>query len=225
LISEQASTQFPLACVSKVAVGCAAVQHVLDGMLYWEQSISESVFDPKEDSADVYPHLQGLAQYEIRDVVEVMIACHDGKCANSVANLIGGWGVVQTNINHKHSRIHVNQNARDEERNSAELKEIVSLFQDIVKDYCRTPALWKPVISGLVRQQDKTAGIPRNRLMNMTGGLPTAMIDVGVMGSISDGNYVVYGIAGKNLPDRSSTSITDDAIAEALRELYTSTFV
>ncbi|OFW79268.1 MAG: hypothetical protein A2201_07275 [Alicyclobacillus sp. RIFOXYA1_FULL_53_8] len=220
LLSEQASTRFPLASAAKVAVGWAITQRVLDGTLDWQQKISELVFDPKEDSADVYPHLQGLHEYELRDVVEVMIACHDGNCANGLANLIGGWGVVQSDIAQKYPRVSVHQAARDEERNSAELAEMVRMVQEIVKSYPRTPSLWKPVLAGLVRQQDKTDDIPRHRLMNMTGGLATAMIDVGVMGSIHDGNYIVYGIAGKNLADRASAPTTDEAFAEVLRQLY-----
>lgn len=54
----------------------------------------------------------------------------------------------------------------------------------------------------------------------MTGGLPNALVDVGVLGNPMSGDYLVYAIAGRDLTDRGVTQEADDVTCELIQKLY-----
>ncbi len=215
-----AGEQFPLACAAKLAIGAAIAAKVETRELTWDERISDLVFDPREDSHVLYPHLQGQRQYTLRRTVEVMIACHDQSCANAIANRVGGWRDLSHSILLLYPAIHVDSEPRNESRNSGRLDAMVGLVQRAITGFQTNSELWEPVVAGLVRQADKTAGIPSYRQWNMTGGLPHALIDVGLIGDIASGEYLLYGMAAKDLPDRTASAVTDQSLADVLRELY-----
>jgi hypothetical protein len=86
--------------------------------------------------------------------------------------------------------------------------------------YQVSPELWEPVINGLVRQQGGIEGIPKHHLSHMTGGLPDALIHLGVLGEFHD-NPLIYVIGMKHVPDRFENRETDQKVIEALKILYT----
>ena len=84
-------------------------------------------FNPNEDSAQLYPHLQGRRTLTLSKAVEVMIACHDSYVAQSVVMYCGGWDAVKMYAQTYLSKIHIQEDARDE-KNVGELNEVLSLF-------------------------------------------------------------------------------------------------
>ncbi len=215
-----ADEQFPLASAAKLAIGAAIAAKVEARELTWDTQISGLVIDPREDSHVLYPHLQGQRQYTLRRVVEVMIACHDQSCANAIANRVGGWRDLSHFILCWAPAIHVDSEPRSESRNIGRLDAMVRLVQRAITGFQTNSELWEPVVAGLVRQADKTEGIPSYRQWNMTGGLPHALIDVGLIGDIASGKYILYGVAAKDLPDRALSAVMDQSLADVLRELY-----
>lgn len=71
----------------------------------------------------------------------------------------------------------------------------------------------------MVRQQGDYEGIPYYHIAHMTGGLPTATINIGIMGMFHEFPFV-YVIGGKDLPDRINNKKVDDTITEALKCMY-----
>ena len=88
--------------------------------------------NPHEDSAQLYPHLQGRRTLTLSKAVEVMIACHDSYVAQSVVMYCGGWDVVKTYAQTYFSKIHIQEDARDE-KNVGELNEVLSLLVHIFR--------------------------------------------------------------------------------------------
>ncbi|TCW57974.1 beta-lactamase family protein [Bacillus thuringiensis] len=68
----------PLASAAKVAIGFAVANRVKSKQISWNDILHQIKFNPKEDSAQLYPHLQGRDTLSHSKAVEVMIACHDG---------------------------------------------------------------------------------------------------------------------------------------------------
>jgi len=67
---------------------------------------------------------------------------------------------------------------------------------------------------------DKTSGIPIQHQWNMTGGLPHAVLNVGVLGTPMSGSYLTYAIAGKNLRDRESGPQADQVMNDDIQAMY-----
>jgi hypothetical protein len=168
----------------------------------------------------LYPHLQGLQELELRDVIEVMLACHDGQLAQAAVSMFGGWFSIQSRIARRYLDIRVHKDPRDTERNAGRLDVLMQIVRDSVLGYRKNPALWRPMIAGLVRQRDKPRGLPAYQIANMTGGLPNATVHVGILGNIQDDNALIYAVAGKNLPDRSFYATADQAFDEMIRVMY-----
>ena len=61
----------------------------------WNDILHHIKFNPHEDSAQLYPHLQGRTSLTLSQAVEVMIACHDSCVAQSVVMHCGGWDAVK----------------------------------------------------------------------------------------------------------------------------------
>ncbi|PFN27917.1 hypothetical protein COJ50_07365 [Bacillus cereus] len=53
----------------------------------------------------------------------------------------------------------------------------------------------------------------------MTGGLPTATINIGIMGMFHEFPFL-YVIGGKDLPNRLENKEVDEAIAVSLKRIY-----
>ncbi len=90
------------------------------------------------------------------------------------------------------------ENARDE-KNVGELNQVLSLLVHIFQGYKVEPAVWEPIINGMVRQQGDYESIPYFHLAHMTGGLPTATINIGIMGMFNEFPFL-YVIGEKIYP-------------------------
>lgn len=152
----------PLASAAKVAIGFAVARMVKDKQINWNDTLHHIKFNPNEDSVQLYPHLQGRTTLTLSKAVEVMIACHDSYIAHSVVMHCGGWETVRENV--------------------GELNQVLSLLVHIFQGYKSEPELWEPIINGMVRQQGDYEGIPYYHLAHMTGGLSTAIINIGIIG-------------------------------------------
>ena len=151
----------------------------------WNDILHYIKFNPHEDSAQLYPHLQGRTSLTLSQAVEVMIACHDSYVAQSVVMHCGGWDAVKMYAQTYFSKIHIQENARDE-KNVGELSEVLALFIQTFQGYKSEPELWEPIISGMVRQQGEYEEIPYYHITHMTGGLLTATINIGIIGMFNE---------------------------------------
>jgi hypothetical protein len=198
---------FPLASAAKLAIGAVVAEAVRTHELSWGQLLQNVVFDPKENSDELYPYLKGRTEQELHDVAEVMIACHDHACATALAGLFGGWEALQTRVGALFPGIRIDQNPRDLERNGAPLNALMQLLQRVSNGFQQEPVIWKPLLAGLFRHPYKTEGIPEHQQYNLTGGLPTAALDLGMAGPL------LYVIAGKQITNRAET---DPVMSELL---------
>ncbi|MHC2834026.1 beta-lactamase class A [Bacillus sp. F9_6S_D1_P_5] len=73
-----------LASAAKVAIGFTVANMVKEKQISWDHILHQIKFDPKEDSAQLYPHVQGRDTLSLSKAVEVMIACHDSFIAKSI---------------------------------------------------------------------------------------------------------------------------------------------
>ncbi|MCU5707468.1 class A beta-lactamase-related serine hydrolase [Bacillus wiedmannii] len=208
----------PLASVAKVVIGFVVAQMVKENKCHWNDILQHVKFNPKEDSAQLYPHLQGRRTLTLSKAVEVMIACHDSYVAQSVVMYCGGWDVVKMYAQTYFSKIHIQEDARDE-KNVGELNEVLSLLVHIFQGYKSEAELWEPIINGMVRQQGEYEGIPYYHIAHMTGGLPTAIINIGIIGVFNE-FPVLYVIGGKDLPNRSENKEIDEVFAVSLKYIY-----
>ncbi|VXC77234.1 conserved hypothetical protein [Bacillus mycoides] len=69
------------------------------------------------------------------------------------------------------------------------------------------------------KKRDEYAGIPYYHLAHMTGGLPTAIINIGIIGMFHKFPFL-YVIGGRDLPNRFDNKEVDETILEALKCLY-----
>lgn len=208
----------PLASAAKVAIGFAVARMVKDKQINWNDTLHHIKFNPNEDSVQLYPHLQGRTTLTLSKAVEVMIACHDSYIAHSVVMHCGGWDTVKEYVSTNFSKIHIQENPRDE-KNIGELKQVLSLLLHIFQGYKSAPELWEPIISGMVMQQGEYEGIPYYHLAHMTGGLSTVTINIGIIGMFHEFPFL-YVIGGKDLPNRFDNKEVDETILEALKCLY-----
>ncbi|KWU56579.1 hypothetical protein AWW70_22525 [Bacillus mycoides] len=208
----------PLASAAKLAIGFAVANMVKEKQISWNDILHQIKFNPKEDSSQLYPHLQGRDTLTLSKAVEVMIACHDSYIAQSIVIHCGGWDTVREYVSTNFSKIHIQENPRDE-KNIGELKQVLSLLLHIFQGYKSAPELWEPIISGMVRQQGEYEGIPYYHLAHMTGGLPTATINIGIIGMFHEFPFL-YVIGGRDLPNRSDNKQVDEIVIEALRYVY-----
>ncbi|MBE7103736.1 serine hydrolase [Bacillus cereus] len=208
----------PLASAAKVAIGFVVANMVKDKNISWNDTLHHIKYNPNEDSAQLYPHLQGRATLTLSKAVEVMIACHDSYIAHSVVMHCGGWDTVREYVSTYFSKIHIQENPRDE-KNVGELNQVLSLLVHIFQGYKSEPELWEPIINGMVRQQGEYEGIPCYHLAHMTGGLPTATINIGIIGMFHEFPFL-YVIGGRDLPNRFDNKEVDETITSALKYIY-----
>ncbi|PEX00640.1 hypothetical protein CN446_00875 [Bacillus cereus] len=208
----------PLASAAKVAIGFAVAKMVKDKLISWSDTLYHIKYNPNEDSAQLYPHLQDRATLALSKVVEVMIACHDSYIAQSIVMHCGRWDTIREYVSTYFSKIHIQENPRNEQ-NVGELNQVHSLLVHIFQGYKSEPELWEPIINGMVRQQGKYEGIPYYHLAHMTGGLPTATINIGIIGMFHEFPFL-YVIGGRDLPNRFDNKEVDETILEALKCLY-----
>ncbi|MFT4414252.1 serine hydrolase [Fredinandcohnia humi] len=213
----------PLASAAKVAVGFCIAKLVEDGHYHWDDLIEGISFNPNEDSAQIYPHFQNRKSLPLQDAVEVMIACHDSFVGNRIVQFCGGWERIHKIGKTYFSKISITQNPRDIE-NSGEITQILELLSIIYSGYHHNPALWSPIINGLVRQHGEIDGIPTHHNNHMTGGLENATIHLGILGEFSK-EPLLYVIGAKDLPNRNYETKVDEKIIEAIRVLYKEYFI
>ena len=112
--SYNSELNIPLASVAKLVIGFVVTQMVKENKHNWNDILHYIKFNPHEDSAQLYPHLQGRTSLTLSQAVEVMIACHDSYVAQSVVMHCGGWDAVKMYAQTYFSKIHIQENARDE---------------------------------------------------------------------------------------------------------------
>lgn len=208
----------PLASSAKVAIAFCIAKFVEEGHFKWNDIVKDIIFNPDEDSNQIYPHFQNRESLALSEAVEVMIACHDSFVANRIVQFCGGWESINNKINSNFMNINVTQNPRDL-NNNGKLSEMLELLRIIFQGYKNNPELWIPIINGLVRQRCEVEGIPNHFLNHMTGGLPNIVVDIGIIGEFSQ-NPLLYVLGAKNLPDRYTEKVADDKILESLKLLY-----
>jgi hypothetical protein len=208
----------PLASAAKVAIGFCMAKWAEEGRVKWDDMVEGISFNPKEDSEELYPHLQKRKSLPLREAVEVMIACHDSYASRSIVNFCGGWAKVNETIQADYPSIHVTEDPRHPE-NQGKLDEMLHLMNRIFQGYNTTPLLWSPIINGLVRQQGDIISIPSQHLNHMTGGLEHAAVDFGILGDFSEDPYI-FAMGAVNLPDRFGNQKADDKMMEAMRLMY-----
>ncbi|WP_242235188.1 serine hydrolase [Bacillus cereus group sp. BfR-BA-01316] len=208
----------PLASAAKVVIGFVAAQMVKENKCNWNDILHHIKFNPHEDSAQLSPHLQGRATLTHSKAVEVMIACHDSYIAQSIVMHCGGWDTVREYVSTYFSKIHIQENPRDEQ-NVEELNQVLSLLVYVFQGYKSESELWEPIINGMVRQQGEYEGIPYYHLAHMTGGLPTATINIGIIGMFHEFPFL-YVIGGNDLPNRFDNKEVDETITSALKYIY-----
>ncbi|TCW57975.1 beta-lactamase family protein [Bacillus thuringiensis] len=130
----------------------------------------------------------------------------------------GGWDSIRKYVSTYFSKIYVQENPRDEQ-NVGELNQVHSLLVHIFRGYKSEPELWEPIINGMVMQQGEYEGIPYYHVAHMTGGLPTAIINIGIIGVFNE-FPVLYVIGRKDLPYRSENNEIDEVFAESLKYIY-----
>lgn len=216
--SYNSALNIPLASAAKVVIGFVVAKMVKENTCNWNDILHHVKFNPLEDSAQLYPHLQGRNALTLSKAVEVMIACHDSYVAQSVVMHCGGWDAVKMYAKTYFSKIHIQEDARDK-KNAGELNEVLLLLIQIFQGYKSEAELWEPIISGMVRQQGEYEGIHSYHLAHMTGGLPTATINIGIIGMFNEFPFL-YVIGGKDLPSRRENKETDEAFAVALKCMY-----
>jgi hypothetical protein len=218
LLSLNKELVVPLASAAKVVIAYCVGKWVEEGKFEWTDTVENVIFNPKEDSNEVYPHLQSIKNLALQDAVEVMIACHDSFVAERIVQFCGGWDSINNKIKSYFQNIKITQNPRDLD-NNGELSEMLEIIQLIYKGYITNPNLWLPVINGLVRQRDDIEGIPNHYLNHMTGGLDNVVVDIGIMGEFSK-NPLLYVLGVKELPNRHKEKLADEIITEAMKLIY-----
>lgn len=213
-------TWFPLASAAKLVVGCLAVDAVRIGNLRWDTQLSGLEMDENEPGVELYPHLKGQHELELRDVVEVMIAGLDHSYAVAVVERLGGWEALVRRLRDLYPRIKVSSDPTDHERNAGRLDAVASLVRSVALGHREDARLWRPVIAGLVRQRYKADGIPEYHLLNIQGGLDDALIDIGLLGDISTDNLVAYAVAAKAVADPTKLLAIYETAEGVIQDLY-----
>jgi Beta-lactamase enzyme family len=208
----------PLASAAKVAIGFCMAKWAEEGKLKWDDMVEGISFNPKEDSKELYPHLQDRKSLPLREAVEVMIACHDSFAAKSIVGSFGGWEKVNEEIQADFPSIQVTEDPRHPDNNGM-LSELAALMIGIYQGYNERPMLWAPIINGLVRQRGDIGAIPAHHFNHMTGGLETAAVDVGIMGDFNNHPYI-FAVGAVNVPDRSENQVADNKIVQAMNLTY-----
>ena len=218
LLSLNKELVVPLASSAKVAIAFCIAKLVEERNFEWTDIVENVIFNPEEDSNEVYPHFQSIKNLALQDAVEVMIACHDSFVAERIVQFCGGWEIISNKIKSYFQNINITQNPRDLD-NNGELSEMLEILQLIYQGYINNSNLWIPVINGLVRQRDEIEGIPNHFLNHMTGGLDNVIVDIGIMGEFSK-NPLLYVLGAKELPNRFKEKLADEIITEAMKLIY-----
>ncbi|XXM73151.1 serine hydrolase [Lysinibacillus sphaericus] len=216
--SWNAELTVPLASAAKVAIGFCMAKWAGEGKLKWDDMVEGISFNPKEDSRELYPHLQKRTSLPLREAVEVMVACHDSFAAKSIVGSFGGWEKVNEGIQSDFPFIQVTEDPRHPD-NKGMLSELAELMKRIYQGYNERPMLWAPIINGLVRQRGDIGAIPGHHLNHMTGGLEHAAVDVGIMGDFNSVPYI-FVVGTVNVPDRNEYQETDNKIVQAMNLVY-----
>ncbi|MDM5317114.1 serine hydrolase [Fictibacillus sp. b24] len=207
-----------LASAAKLLVGYCVARWVENGMYHWNEMIEQYQLDPEEDSAVHYPHFQGRASISLGDLVEVMIACHDSRAADSIVTYCGGWEKINHEISRNFNNIHITPNPRDLE-NKGEVGQVLNILSTIYTGYQADPEIWKPVVNGLVRPIDHLEGIPNHFLNHMSGGLDNLVVDIGLLGEFNQHPFL-YVLGASGLPNRYTDTYSDERIVESMKLLY-----
>jgi hypothetical protein len=210
--------EIPLASAAKVAIAFCIAKLVEEKTSNWNDVLDNILFNPKEDSNQIYPHFQHRNTLPLRDAVEVMIACHDSYVANRVVEFSGGWKKINEKLKGYFPNINVTDNPRDLE-NRGKLSEIFELLKLIYQGYMVNPELWEPVINGLVRQNDELKEIPKHLFNHMTGGLDNVVVDIGVLGEFSK-TPLLFVLGATGLPNRFKHTLSDEKLSESIKLLY-----
>jgi Beta-lactamase enzyme family len=216
--SWNADLTVPLASAAKVAIGFCLAKSAEEGRLKWDDVAEGISFNPKEDSNELYPHLQNRRSLPLREAVEVMIACHDSFAAKSIVGAFGGWEKVNEDIQSDFPSILVTEDPRHPD-NKGVLSELAELMLRIYQGYNERPMLWAPIVNGLVRQRGVIQPIPKHHLNYMTGGLEHAAVDLGIMGDFNNDPYI-FAVGVVNVPDRNEHQEADKKIVQALNLAY-----
>ncbi|MCF6138267.1 serine hydrolase [Pseudalkalibacillus berkeleyi] len=208
----------PLASSGKIAIGFVITKWVMKNQFSWDEIIEDIRFDEHEDSHELYPHLQGMNELTLRNAVEVMIASHDNHLAKRIVSHCGGWDLINEELHTFFHRFHLTQDPLDI-NNAGNINELFLMLNEIYEGYIGDASLWEPLMNGLVRQRSLIEGIPSHHLNHMTGGLPTVLVHLGIIGEFHN-KPLLYVIGVKDVPNRSENQESDQKVVEALQLMY-----
>ncbi|HET7577957.1 MAG TPA: serine hydrolase [Bacillales bacterium] len=208
----------PLASAAKIAIGFAVAKWVEEEKHNWQARVNDIKLNPDEDSDILFPHLQGRTSLSLSKAVTVMIASHDNDLAHSVVNHIGGWNALNEKIKTHFPDITVTTNPRDTD-NRGNIGSLFAMLKTIYSGYGQNPEVWEPIMSGMVRQQEMIEGIPKHHHAHMSGGLPTLILDIGILG-VFNASPLLYILGGKNVPNRYESQEADELFSKILLDTY-----
>lgn len=211
LFSEGEDDRLPLASSGKLPVAWAAAKAVGTGALAWGQVIGGLAMQRGHECEQVYPHLSTRTELELRDAVEVMVACADQGYATMIARLLGGWDEVQRRVASAYLAMRVSVDTMDTERNSAPLSSAAQLALDIGRGYRNDPRIWLPVVTGMLRWRFKVDDVPPHLVFNVQGGGGGSAVDFGVLGDLATGPAVAYAVGIKGIPDDHMEGVYESA--------------
>ncbi len=213
-------SRFPLASSSRLLVAYAAADAIRSGELAPDRLVGGLALAPHATSNEVYPHLRGVSELELRDVVEVSIGGLDPNYADTLARLLGGWEAVAARVGRLYPGARVSSDVRDPEETSAPLRALAETMRTLALAYRVEPRPWLPVVEGMLRHPYKADGIPPQRVLNAQGGWAEGAIDIGLLGDIVGGQLLAYSVAIAAIRKREVLLTVYDEVERVIRELY-----
>lgn len=215
--SLRANEWFPLASAENLIIGSAVVDAVRVGQLRWDDVVRDVELDPDSASHELYPHLWGQPELELRDIVEMAVGALDHHCAHALAAPLGGWDSLQRRVRELFGEIDLSPASGG---SLARLVALATLVRSIALGHRRAPRLWRPLVAGMVRQVYQAEDIPAHFVLNVQGGLEASAIDIGILGDVATDNLVAYAVAAKEASNPARLLAVYETMEEVVRDLY-----
>ncbi len=215
--SLRADEWFPLESAANLVVAAVVVDAVSIGEFRWDDVVPGIRLDRASGSDELYPHLWEQQELELRDIVEISVGALDHHCAVALVDLLGGWVPLQRRVSELYGNGRL---ALTPESSTARLDTMAALARSIALGHRHQPRLWRPLISGLVRQLYQADDIPPHHVMNVQGGLEASAIDIGILGDVSTENLVAYAVAAKEVSNPAHLLALYETMEDVIRDMY-----
>jgi len=215
--SLRADEWFPLASAENLVIGSAVVDAVSRGELRWNDLVPGVELDPDSTSHELYPHMWGQTELELREIVEMAVGALDHHCALALVALLGGWESLLRRVGEIHGEMRLSPRPN---YSAARLDTMAALARSIALGHSSAPRLWRPVVSGMVRQIFQSDEIPAHHVLNVQGGLEASAMDIGILGDVATANLVAYAVATKEATDPARLLAVYETMEDVVRDLY-----